>query len=118
MQPEGKKVKETEVQTFRARSQSTSRSSDAEQKSDQGVSTVETTTPDTQESIKVAAAQDTTESLSEDDRAKKALDILQQLSREVRQDEEGNVVLNPEQIHAVETIDDLLVAPEAPVGTA
>jgi len=43
---------------------------------------------------------------------------LQQLSREVRQDEEGNVVLNPQQIHAFETIDDLLVAPEAAVGTA
>jgi hypothetical protein len=27
-------------------------------------------------------------------------------------------VLNPEQIHAFETIDDLLVAPEAPVGAA
>lgn len=87
MQPGEKKAQETEVQTFRARSQSTSRSSDAEQKSDQGVSTVGTTTPDTQESVKVAAAQDTTESLSEDARAKKALDILQQLSREVKQDE-------------------------------
>ena len=118
VQPEGKKAQETEVQTFRARSQSSSRSSDTEQKSDQDVSTVETSTPDTQESIKVAAAQDTTESLSEDARAKKALDILQQLSREVKQDEGWNVVLNPEQIHAFETIDDLLVAPEAPVGTA
>ena len=86
VQPEGKKAKETEVQTFRA-PQSMSRSSDTEQKSDQGVSTVETSTPDTQESIKVAAAQDTAESLSEDARAKKALDILQQLSREVKQDE-------------------------------
>lgn len=85
--PQAKKAKETEVQTFRARSQSTSHSSDTEQKSDQGVSTVETTTPDTQESIKVAAAQDTVESLSEDARAKKVLDILQQLSREVKQDE-------------------------------
>ena len=84
--PQAKKAKETEVQTFRA-PQSTSRSSDAEQKSDQGISTVETSTPDTQESIKVAAAQDTVESLSEDARAKKALDILQQLSREVKQDE-------------------------------
>ena len=87
VQPEEKKAQETEVQTFRDRSQSTSRSSDTEQKSDQGVSTVETTNPDTQESIKVAAAQDTAESLSEDARAKKALDILQQLSREVKQDE-------------------------------
>jgi len=86
VQPEGKKAQETEVQTFRA-PQSTSRSSDTGQKSDQGISTVETTNPDTQESVKVAAAQDTAESLSEDARAKKALDILQQLSREVKQDE-------------------------------
>ena len=86
MHPEAKKAQETEVQTFRA-PQSMSRSSDTEQKSDQGVSTVGTTTPDTQESIKVVAAQDTAESLSEDARAKKALDILQQLSREVKQDE-------------------------------
>ena len=88
MHPEAKKAQETEVQTLRDRSQSSSRSSDAEQKSAQGVSTVETSTPDTQESIKVAAAQDTAESLSEDARAKKALDILQQLSREVKQDED------------------------------
>ena len=87
VQPEGKKAKETEVQTFRDRSQSMSPSSDTEQKSDQDVSTEETNTQDTQGSIKVAAAQDTVESLSEDARAKKALDILQQLSREVKQDE-------------------------------